>query len=135
MNITNNLAVAYSERAQTSKAVRYARSALGLIETAGTHRYQLAVSVYRNAAGVLRNAGHRKEADDLEVRGAMAQVPPACVGEVEGFVNLLAAACIDSLSSRASWSWAVVQESTARPFTASQSMSRCGVGMRSTALP
>jgi tetratricopeptide (TPR) repeat protein len=81
--IANNLSVAYSERGQTSRAVRYARSALALTEAAGTRQHQLVSSVYFNSAGILRAAGYRKEADDVEARGVRTQTLANAVVDVQ----------------------------------------------------
>jgi tetratricopeptide (TPR) repeat protein len=81
--IANNLAVAYSGRGQTSRAVQYARSVLALTEATGARHYRLAASVYFNSAGVLRAAGYRKEASDLEARGVRAQTMANAVVDVQ----------------------------------------------------
>lgn len=71
--ITNNLALAYSARGATAPAVRYAREAVRLAETGDVGGHQVTANVYFNSAGVLRAAGRRKEADELERRGGRAE--------------------------------------------------------------
>lgn len=68
--ITNNLAVAYSERGDAAQAVRHARSAVLLADAAKVGRDQLTANVYFNSVGVLRAAGHKKEANELEYRAS-----------------------------------------------------------------
>ncbi|HEY3439256.1 MAG TPA: tetratricopeptide repeat protein [Paludibaculum sp.] len=70
--LTNNLAVAHSERGDNARAVRHAREAVRLAETAGMGRYQLTANVYFNSVGVLRAAGRKKEASELEDRAIRA---------------------------------------------------------------
>lgn len=71
--VTNNLAVAYSGRGDTTQAVLHARAALRLAESSNVGRYQLTASVYSNGAEVLRSAGHRKEAKEWVRRALRAE--------------------------------------------------------------
>ncbi len=71
--LTNNLAVAHSQRGDTALAVRYARDAVRLAEGSGVGRYQLTASVYSNGAEVLRSAGYKKDANELEDRARRAE--------------------------------------------------------------
>jgi len=71
--VTNNLAVAYSQRGDTVLAVQHARAAVRLAETARVGRYQLTATVYSNSADVLRAAGHKKEANELGHRAGRAE--------------------------------------------------------------
>jgi tetratricopeptide (TPR) repeat protein len=71
--VMNNLAVAYSERGDTAEAVRHAREAVRLAD-AGGGRTALAVSVYSNCAAVLRAAGRKQEANELENQAGRAAI-------------------------------------------------------------
>jgi tetratricopeptide (TPR) repeat protein len=71
--VTNNLAVAYSQRGDTAQSVRYAREAVRLADAERAGRYPLSASVYFNSAGVLRAAGHKREANDIEHRATRAE--------------------------------------------------------------
>ncbi|MBC7928908.1 MAG: tetratricopeptide repeat protein [Bryobacteraceae bacterium] len=66
--ITNNLAVACREQGQTDLAVRYAREAVRLVEGARLGRFNQVAGVYSNSAQILRTAGHKREAKELELK-------------------------------------------------------------------
>jgi tetratricopeptide (TPR) repeat protein len=66
--LTNNLAVSYAQRGDTAKAVESARAPVRLAGVVKVGRYELIANVYANSASIVRAAGSRKEAADLDTR-------------------------------------------------------------------
>jgi tetratricopeptide (TPR) repeat protein len=72
--VTNNLAVAHRKLRNLPQAVAFARSAVQQANARHTARQELVANVYMNAALILRAAGRRSEAEDIEDKARHAAI-------------------------------------------------------------